>query len=113
MYTLTNNCLRNNANHFSATKRASPGQLARATGLLDRVRASNTGPVTASIRGEDLEDVYRALEKLTESEREVIVLHYLEQLPVTEVAAIVGLSPSAVRRCLSRCCQKVGSTLDR
>ncbi len=46
--------------------------------------------------------VTRALKELPVAQREVIVLHHLSDLPVLEVAAIVGVSVGTVKSRLSR-----------
>lgn len=47
-------------------------------------------------------EVRAALQKLPAASREALVLHYIEELPIDEVAAILGISRGAVDVRLSR-----------
>ena len=49
-----------------------------------------------------LVDLHRALRALPARQREVVVLHYLLDLPVAEVAALLGLSAGGVKHALYR-----------
>lgn len=49
----------------------------------------------------NLTDLERALQQLSERERTVVVLRYLEQLTTAETAQVLGLSEGAVKRYLS------------
>lgn len=48
------------------------------------------------------EDMLRTLQSLPTMQRAVLVLHYLDRLPVAEIASELGRSPSAVESLLSR-----------
>lgn len=47
-------------------------------------------------------DVTRALEHLTLPQRQVVVLHYLNQMPVDDVARALRIAPGTVKSRLSR-----------
>jgi RNA polymerase sigma-70 factor (ECF subfamily) len=47
-------------------------------------------------------DLRRALAALPRRQREAVVLHYLLDLPVAEVAAVLGLTPGGVKHALFR-----------
>ena len=65
--------------------------------LIDRMVASGTSP-TGNYRREELRQrVRRALETLGESDREVLVLRYLEDLPFAEVAVVLGITENAAK----------------
>ncbi|MBI3648959.1 MAG: sigma-70 family RNA polymerase sigma factor [Actinobacteria bacterium] len=51
---------------------------------------------------ESREDVLWALRSLTAMQRAVLVLHYMDELPVTEISSEIGRSESAVESLLSR-----------
>lgn len=42
-------------------------------------------------------DMERAIRQLSRRQREVVTLHYLADLPVSEVGAVLGITPSAVK----------------
>lgn len=50
-----------------------------------------TAPITDRI------DVERAVARLPRRQRQVITLHYLADLPVAEVAAVLGIGESSVK----------------
>ena len=60
---------------------------------------------------ERTERLRAAVRRLPQKEREVIVLHHLEELPVAEIAAILGTTPNAVDVRLTRARQKLRELL--
>jgi RNA polymerase sigma-70 factor (ECF subfamily) len=65
--------------------------------LAERPAGRGSSP-SARLRHEDLRRRLRAaLDRLGERDREVIVLRHLEQLPVRDIAAILGISEGAVK----------------
>jgi RNA polymerase sigma-70 factor (ECF subfamily) len=65
--------------------------------LAERLEASGTSPSRHALREELRLRVRRALGRLGERDREVLVLRYLEQLPLEEIAAVLGVSEGAVK----------------
>jgi RNA polymerase sigma-70 factor (ECF subfamily) len=65
--------------------------------LVSRVAASGTSPSNRLTRAEEQVRVQSALAELSEREREVLVMRYLEQLSTREIAAALGISEGAVR----------------
>jgi RNA polymerase sigma factor (sigma-70 family) len=57
------------------------------------------------------EEVRRAVEQLRQRDREVIVLHYLEQLSVADMARALKVSPNAVEVRLTRARQRLKDIL--
>jgi RNA polymerase sigma-70 factor (ECF subfamily) len=55
--------------------------------------------------------VRQGVQKLPSASREVVVLHYLQQLPVAEVAEVLGISPGAVSTRLTRARQQLAKVL--
>src|SRR5258708_7710490 len=53
-------------------------------------------PTSASRRREQSAGLRTALAKLSETDREVLVLRHLEQMPPREIAAVLGISEGAV-----------------
>lgn len=54
-------------------------------------------PVETVIAGLDSEKLYSALQKLTQNQREVIILKFIESLTNSKVAEIMGISVGAVK----------------
>jgi RNA polymerase sigma-70 factor (ECF subfamily) len=65
--------------------------------LASRVAGSGTSPSRHLARAEEQARVQAALAQLTEREREVLVMRYLEQLSTREIAAALGVREGAVR----------------
>jgi RNA polymerase sigma-70 factor, ECF subfamily len=65
--------------------------------MIDRLRRSGSS-VGSRLRREELRRCLQAaLERLKPADREVLVLRHIEQLDTAEVAAVLGLSESAVK----------------
>jgi RNA polymerase sigma-70 factor (ECF subfamily) len=106
--------------HLTAGKRSARREEQRVLGLPDesalelaqRLAAPGTSPSNHLLREELRGRVRAALAQLPEGEREVLVLRYLEQLSVGEIAAVLGLSEGAVKmrrtRALHRLCSLLG-----
>jgi RNA polymerase sigma-70 factor (ECF subfamily) len=65
--------------------------------LADRLGGMASSPSGQAVRQELRDRLRCALAKLGERDREVLVLRYLEQLPTADIAAVLGISPGAVR----------------
>lgn len=78
-------------------------------------RRARETPTVASDAGPERRDVddrvRRVVQSLRPNDREVIVLHHLEQLPIAEIAKILGLSNNAVEVRLHRARQKLKQRL--
>ena len=85
--TVALNHLRNGWRHHETVRR-----------LLGRV----PGPQSAFELGPDHVAIMTALAGLDRTHREVVVLHYLVDLPVSEIAATLGIAEGTVKSRLSR-----------
>jgi RNA polymerase sigma-70 factor (ECF subfamily) len=65
--------------------------------LADRLIARESSPSNRAMRNEQWRRVGEALGKLAASDRELLVMRYLEQLSTQEIAAILQISDVAVR----------------
>jgi RNA polymerase sigma-70 factor (ECF subfamily) len=75
--------------------RSKPQQQRMATGL--DLEAEQTGQFTRMVRAEDSEALLESLAKLSEAQREVLMLRYIEGLDRNEIAGILDLSVGAVK----------------
>ena len=65
--------------------------------LAKQLFAQTAGPSTVVRRNEQAERVQQAIEHLRPNHRELLLLRYVEQLTVTEIAAVLGISVAAVK----------------
>jgi RNA polymerase sigma-70 factor (ECF subfamily) len=65
--------------------------------LAAKLVASGTSPSRRAMQDEIRTRVHQALERLDERDREVLVMRYLEQLAIREIAAALGLTEGAVK----------------
>jgi RNA polymerase sigma-70 factor (ECF subfamily) len=68
-----------------------------AADLAARLAGSGTSPSRHALREEVRLRVRAALERLGERDREVLVLRYLEQMSLAEIAAVLGTTEGAVK----------------
>jgi RNA polymerase sigma-70 factor (ECF subfamily) len=69
---------------------------------LDAVHAPKRGVVTSVLRRETGRELAVALGYLTSAQREVFVLHYIEEMPYEEIAPMRGISIDAARHLAHR-----------
>ena len=63
----------------------------------EAVSTRGASPSQALIRNELRERLRAALEQLAPHDREILVMRNLEQLPIAEIAEVLGLSEGAVK----------------
>ena len=105
--------------HIGAQRRSVRREAARriplpdesAVELADRLVASGTSPSVRMEKEELRSRVRAALDRLSESDREVLVLRHLEQLSTREVAVVLGLGEPAVRYRQRRALERLGELL--
>jgi RNA polymerase sigma-70 factor (ECF subfamily) len=73
--------------------------------------ADQTSPSERTVRGEDLLRLARAMASLPADQRQVVELHHLKGMPLTEVAALMGRSRPAVAGLLFRGLKKLRELL--
>jgi RNA polymerase sigma-70 factor, ECF subfamily len=112
--------LKLNQRHLTARKRSARREERRAFALPDasalelaqRLVSQGTSPSNRLLRDEVRGRVQAALTRLPEGDREVLVLRYLEQLSMGEVAAVLAITEGAVKmrhtRALGRLCGLLG-----
>jgi RNA polymerase sigma-70 factor (ECF subfamily) len=81
--------------------------------LARRLLARGSSPSAGLLRQENKERLESALLQLSERDREVLVLRYLEQLSLREVATILGIKEGAVKLRQLRAVERLGSLLGK
>jgi RNA polymerase sigma-70 factor (ECF subfamily) len=84
--------------------------LGRQIGVRPRATESADAPAA---RDEISEQVRRAVQDLSPADREVIVLYYLEQMSVAQMASLLNASPNAIDVRLHRARQRLKEKLSR
>jgi RNA polymerase sigma-70 factor (ECF subfamily) len=80
--------------------------------LAERLLSQDSSPSDLLIRAEMRQRVRQALERLSERDREVLVLRYLEQLSPAEAAAVLGIKEGAVKTRQTRALVRLGELLN-
>ena len=99
------------AEREGAAKRTPPGEAQRLTRILDLVRDSVTGPVTAVDRADRHERLSRAMEELEEDERRAVLGRFFLGRTLEEVATDLDVSATAVRRLVGRATKRLGGLI--
>jgi RNA polymerase sigma-70 factor (ECF subfamily) len=111
MYRIVDNRLLDLARHHGAQKRRPPAGFDPSSQVFARVAATDTGPSTAFDRGEQEAQLALAMERLTNDERQAILLRHFQERTLSEIADALGRSETAVRRLLNRARLKLGAAL--
>jgi RNA polymerase sigma-70 factor (ECF subfamily) len=69
---------------------------------LEQTGGDEPAPLTVMESEEIRQSVHQALESLPQDYQEVLVLKYLEEMPVLEISQVMGRSPKSVEGLLSR-----------
>jgi RNA polymerase sigma-70 factor (ECF subfamily) len=86
-----------------ANERSLEAALAQSSARLQACLAGNSlSPSQKAVRNEHLLHMVSALAQLPDAQREAVMLHYLQGLPLSEVAERTGKSPAAVAGLLQR-----------
>jgi RNA polymerase sigma-70 factor (ECF subfamily) len=103
--------------HKRSVAREEPGVLAlpdeSAAELAARLIDLGSSPSRHLLREELRQRVRAAVGRLSADDREVLVLRHLEQMPVQEVAAVLGAGEGAVRMRLVRALARLRDLLDQ
>jgi RNA polymerase sigma-70 factor (ECF subfamily) len=79
--------------------------------LAERLLAPDSDPAQAALRKEKRQKVRALLDQLSDGDREVLVLRFLERLSTTETAEVLEITPGAVRLRLMRALERLRSNL--
>ncbi len=108
LLTYADNKLRNRE-RFHRAERRSP--VREADLRLSQVYASMCSPAHASDAREEVEEFERAFFKLTEAEREIILMARIEQLSHAHIADRLGVTEANSRKLLSRAMVRLASLM--
>ena len=109
---IASNRIRDLADHFETQKRQEPGPRAQESAALARVRASVTGPATASERQERHQRVQGALASLDATQREALLLRFFEGYTYQEIGEALGCSRETARQSIGLAVGILGSRLE-
>jgi RNA polymerase sigma-70 factor (ECF subfamily) len=79
--------------------------------LADQLATSKTGPVEHLLREEVRRRTHEILQRLSDIEREILVLKHLEELSNAECAAVLGISVAAAKKRYLRALERVRSSM--
>jgi len=82
--------------------RKSPSSLDAIEDVDKLLRDESDGPELMLLRSETQDALAAALTRMEERERDLLILHYYEELPLTEIARLMSLSYSSVKRLHAR-----------
>lgn len=85
----------------------------REESVASRDARAGRGPVTSLVRREDASRLALALGHLTDLQKEVFILHYVEELPYEELAPMLGISVVGARGLALRAKEKLRSKLPK
>jgi RNA polymerase sigma-70 factor (ECF subfamily) len=105
--------------HLAAQKRSAAREEQRpralpdesALALAERLAASGTSPSNRMVRQEERDRVRAALAQLPESDQEILVMRYLEQLTMRAIAEVLEISEGAVKMRHTRALRRLSSLL--
>jgi RNA polymerase sigma-70 factor, ECF subfamily len=80
--------------------------------LIDHLAASQTSPSQHASRKEQRARLDEALSQLVETDREVLVMRYLEDLPFGEIAAVLSITANAAKVRHFRALERLRPLLD-
>ncbi len=75
--------------------------------------AGDETPQTVAVAAEDQEVVYKLLQSLTDTERDAIIMKFIDGLSTKEIAERVGRSEESIRQAQSRGLRKLKSFYDQ
>lgn len=79
--------------------------------LADKLAAKQSSPSQQVVREEMKTQVRLALDRMLAHDREILILKYMEQLSVREIAEVTGVSEAAVKMRHMRALRRIGTTL--
>ncbi|RMG11503.1 MAG: sigma-70 family RNA polymerase sigma factor [Planctomycetota bacterium] len=111
IYRVADHRIHDMADRFGAAKRSPSGGILHESEVLRQLRAAEESPSTAFARREARERLSSALARLSEAEREALLLRYFHGLTLVEIAEQLACSEATVRRLVARGCAELGALL--
>ena len=90
------------ATHLRSAKRAQP---------VPEARSAESGPLEAMVRREATQNIWTAARELSANQYQVLWLRYAEEMPIKQVARVMGKSQVGVRVLLHRARAELGEAL--
>ena len=81
--------------------------------LIDDLSSSEASPEATTLAREQLQAVWTATERLSERQRAVFVLRFVEDMNLLEIAAVLGMKEGTVKKHLFRALQTVREQMGR
>jgi RNA polymerase sigma-70 factor (ECF subfamily) len=113
IHRIAHNRIRDLADHHGAQRRAPAGGHLDGSGVIERIRASQTGPSTRAGREEEQRRLEQAIQALEPREREALLLRYFEGQSFERVGQALGCSRETARAVVGTAQVKLGSALER
>ena len=80
--------------------------------MVESLVASATTPVGALLREEQRRHLHAALQELAPTDREILMMHYLEELSFPEIAAILDIGEGAAKMRHLRALRRIRSLME-
>lgn len=113
LHRIAENVVRDSADHLGAQKRGGSERPVELESVLDRCRASQTGPFTQLVRASWRESLLTELEVMDPEQVRVVLARFFIGSTIDEIANETGTSATSVRRQLARALQSIGGKLRR
>jgi RNA polymerase sigma-70 factor (ECF subfamily) len=85
---------------------------ASAVELADILVTGESTPSSKARKAESRRQIQKALRQLAESEQQVLVMRYVEQLKIREIADVLGISEASAKSRVRRALEKLNDVLD-
>lgn len=93
------------ADHYRQNRRIAPETIS------ENEPSDDTDPFGKTAQNEERETLRRALATLPEDQQTLLIMRFMQQLPHSEVAAVLGKSEAAIRVMQHRALQTLGKAL--
>ncbi len=110
---LVENKIRDKVDYLTAQKRDIRRELPDKEEIAGNLRSSTPTPSGIAQKAEEMARLEEAIEKLSQDQRDLIIMHKLEGMSYEEIAEATEKTPESVRKALARSLAKLASELSR